>query len=824
MTFKYPCLFAIALLPWGCGDDNDQGNNTTHNNNNTGTLCGNGTIEGSEECDDGAANSDSAPDACRTDCRSAHCGDGVTDTGEECDRGAQNADDVPDACRTDCMDPICGDGVVDIQQGELCDLGDDNSSAPNAICRPDCQIRACGDGIWDDETEACDGPVMPAGVTCSIFGYYEGSPSCSDVCSIVPEGCIGRCGDQVVQESEYCDGPAPAFERCQNYGFDAGHLGCSPHCTPGFDQCYRIGWQLLAMSGGGVEGILRAVWGMGTDLFIVVQDEIDWEISILHDDGVQYVTTPVTTTSAVQAKAMWGSAANDVFVVGAYVDINTHALLGGLVLHFDGAAWSESAEVRNLSTAPLKALWGSSGSDVYAVGDAGTILHFDGATWSAVAHGLGSTNLTGISGSAANDVYAVGESGTIWRFDGSAWSVVTHGLDALDLSAVWVSETGRVHAAGFGTAYHFDGSAWSSSTLPSMMTVNAIWGRSDTEIWAVTDSHVLLNNGFHWSLMSAPASMVFMSVWGLQNGHVYVVGSNDSLMLHYRSNACYAHQFPVSGDLPDLPGLWGSAYDDVWAVGRDRILHFDGQNWTSPSPGFVLTSLKGVWGSSSNDVFVAGQNQILHYNGSSWTQPWTGTQNLNGIWGSSTSEVVAVGSVILHYDGALPWTEVALPSGVGLLRAVWGSQSAGYFAVNTLGEIVHTSGGHVWTEMQAPEGWNYLMDVWGSAGDNVFAVGREGRILHYDGVSWQVMYSGTGEFLWSVWGFSGDNVFAAGENGTLIHYNGFEWTPVRTDLSTTISGIWGAPGQALFFTDRYFCNIYANCSNIHRLLFTGPFF
>jgi hypothetical protein len=42
-------------------------------------------LEADEECDDGAANSDTQPDACRTSCRLPFCGDLVVDTGEDCD-------------------------------------------------------------------------------------------------------------------------------------------------------------------------------------------------------------------------------------------------------------------------------------------------------------------------------------------------------------------------------------------------------------------------------------------------------------------------------------------------------------------------------------------------------------------------------------------------------------------------------------------------------------------------------------------------------------------------------------------------------------------
>jgi hypothetical protein len=42
--------------------------------------CGNGVLDAGEECDDGPLNSDTTPDACRTNCRLAGCGDGVEDT------------------------------------------------------------------------------------------------------------------------------------------------------------------------------------------------------------------------------------------------------------------------------------------------------------------------------------------------------------------------------------------------------------------------------------------------------------------------------------------------------------------------------------------------------------------------------------------------------------------------------------------------------------------------------------------------------------------------------------------------------------------------
>ncbi len=127
-----------------CGDDNvDPGEECDDGNTTPGdgcdarcreepppASCGNGTQDSGEECDNGSANSDTAADACRTDCRRARCGDDVIDSSETCDDGTANSDTAADACRTDCRAATCGDGAVDT--GEQCD-------PPGQSCSGTCQ-------------------------------------------------------------------------------------------------------------------------------------------------------------------------------------------------------------------------------------------------------------------------------------------------------------------------------------------------------------------------------------------------------------------------------------------------------------------------------------------------------------------------------------------------------------------------------------------------------------------------------------------------------------------------------------------------------------
>lgn len=124
---------------WSGMEQCDDGNNDDHDacrNTCVSATCGDGVhrtgelrrrvsavslivpadLASSEECDDGNADDN---DACLNTCKVATCGDGILRTGiEQCDNGASNSDTIPNACRLNCSLPSCGDGVVDSSNGE----------------------------------------------------------------------------------------------------------------------------------------------------------------------------------------------------------------------------------------------------------------------------------------------------------------------------------------------------------------------------------------------------------------------------------------------------------------------------------------------------------------------------------------------------------------------------------------------------------------------------------------------------------------------------------------------------------------------------------
>jgi cysteine-rich repeat protein len=148
------------------------------------SVCGDGVLRSEcELCDDGAANSDTVADACRTTCRPAGCGDGVVDTGEECDDGnVTSCDGCSEFCRVE-VGLGCGDGVPNAACGEPCD---DGNTVTGDGCSPSCALeRVPGGGppLTDCYTEwvadnAANDPLLEGGAFRRVQTCTDGDPRC----------------------------------------------------------------------------------------------------------------------------------------------------------------------------------------------------------------------------------------------------------------------------------------------------------------------------------------------------------------------------------------------------------------------------------------------------------------------------------------------------------------------------------------------------------------------------------------------------------------------------------------------------------------------
>ena len=134
-------------------------------------VCGNGTIEGAEECDDGNT---SDGDGCSSTCQievAEVCGNGVVEGTEECDDGnTDDGDGCSSTCQTEVV-PVCGNGTI--EGTEECDDGNtDNTDA----CLNTCVNASCGDGFVQTGVEECDDGNTSDGDGCSAICEIEVAP------------------------------------------------------------------------------------------------------------------------------------------------------------------------------------------------------------------------------------------------------------------------------------------------------------------------------------------------------------------------------------------------------------------------------------------------------------------------------------------------------------------------------------------------------------------------------------------------------------------------------------------------------------------------
>lgn len=113
-------------------------------------ICGNGSIDPGEQCDDGNIDND---DTCTILCQAPVCGDGFSGNTawEQCDDG--NTVDN-DGCSNSCVLRYCGDDIVQVNQWEQCDgLTWANGVLPDwYVCTQSCVVQSTGWGICEEVT------------------------------------------------------------------------------------------------------------------------------------------------------------------------------------------------------------------------------------------------------------------------------------------------------------------------------------------------------------------------------------------------------------------------------------------------------------------------------------------------------------------------------------------------------------------------------------------------------------------------------------------------------------------------------------------------
>lgn len=287
------------------------------------------------------------------------------------------------------------------------------------------------------------------------------------------------------------------------------------------------------------------------------------------------------------------------------------------------------------TTADIAAVWGTSGSDVFAVGSAGTILHYDGIEWGAMESGT-VLDLNGVWGLSSTDVYAVGDDLTILHYDGTGWTamVVPQDDPPRDFNSIWGRSGKDLWVVGTGMLrMHYDGSKWSGSTDILTDWLASVWGygsdsliavgrcaayRYEDRSWAEEDCFSVSSFSESGAKDEAYISALhsdLRGVWSADGQDVFVVGDYDvnGSADGDESGAVFKLN-PASGNLsfiwrdqvPDLRAVSGTSASDVWITGlRGTVVHYDGTTFSRVEVP-ATKDLVGVW-CDKTSVFAVGR-------------------------------------------------------------------------------------------------------------------------------------------------------------------------------------------------------------------------
>jgi hypothetical protein len=288
------------------------------------------------------------------------------------------------------------------------------------------------------------------------------------------------------------------------------------------------------------------------------------------------------------------------------------------------------------------------------------------------------------------------------------------------------------------------------------------WGTSARDVYSVgaapsaTEAPMVLHfDGTTWSMLTPP--VVGVDLWWVHgwtaSGPIFMGGSEGTI-LRYEGGTFTEMTTPGTNV---IFGIWGSAPDDVWAVGGALggaagafAWRYDGTEWTAqtlPAGYADGETIFKVWGRAADDVYLVGTHgKVLHWDGSAFTEefadagPPTMQRTLLTVH-MDRDRAVAVGgfgnAVITENDGS-GWRNVAGPTDPAML-GVWLTGDGGGIAVGTSGSILR----------RTPSGWveedhgislaETLHGVWVDPDGGIWAVGgmvlappmTDGIILHY---------------------------------------------------------------------------------------------
>jgi Divergent InlB B-repeat domain len=263
-----------------------------------------------------------------------------------------------------------------------------------------------------------------------------------------------------------------------------------------------------------------------------------------------------------------------------------------------------------------------------------------------------------------------------------------------------------------------------------------------------------------------------------------------------------------------LTAVWAAADDDVWAVGSNIALHWDGSSWTPAKLPRSPVHFYDLWGSATDDVWAVGPGVAVHWDGSGWSEialPAGGTfwsvsgSGASDVWILGTESFEPMQPIALHWDGR-SWSRSS-PRAYGKIFAlapgdaiaVWGSGCERFAAGAWRDEPCGVPGADgVWASGRD--------DVW-VTGHLAFNEGPDGNRFyraHWDGVSWareDVPSSLAPSFSGRMFGRARNDVWWGN-----LHFDGETWSSAIDRFVAPSAGVaggklWAVSGPGILESD-----------------------
>jgi hypothetical protein len=606
-----------------------------------------------------------------------------------------------------------------------------------------CQPLVCGDGIRTGN-EACDGSDLGS-ATCLTAGFYNPDGlACTAFCTFDTSNCVGRCGDGIIDGPELCDG-SPPDGTCISEGLDAGPLACSASCGASLAGCARFGWVAEPVP-----------LSMPSSITGTSDDDL-WVVGVggvaLHFNGAAW--TQVTTGVTDDLLRVSAAGSGDVWAIDATE-----------VIHWNGTQWASA----NAPAASYTDVWATAGFAV--AGTTTGVIAWDGTMWQMLGTYAGGS-VVAVRGTSATDVWAT-DSTKVWHWNGTSWSAsLTAQINSIAAVApddVWVS--GSVGSPTFGSLIaHWNGSTWTQYASELAGLYAAITADAPNDAWISEDQSVDHFDGvaFETTLpLSTSSRGELLEMHSFGPGDIVGV-SPDGVVYRYRGQS-YVEWDPSVATTPTHS--WMDNGDDIFVADTPgHISHWDGASWTGTTTVVDASGFVSVFGTGSDNVWaMASGGSLYRYVASAWTKQAMTFSGATALWGTGADDMwVFSAAQAGHYDGST-WSTSPL---IGTVAAS-GSSPTDVWAIST--NAISRWDGTTWTAMTYPSA-QPLVGIASIGANRVVAVDTE-YAYTWDGTSWSQALVPVIDGIKFVAATAPNQIIAATPD-ELAQFDGTEWAPMR---------------------------------------------